>query len=421
MKNTKEFDAISIEATRRCNLNCRFCDVAEEDEQSFREKLRKELKTSEIKDILAQTRDLQVHGICWTGGEFLLREDAFELLATATNLGLVSQIVTNATLLTRNVIQKIKKITNNKVFFAFSINSLNHNENVWSRDDSPTTAFQAMRMCDAFDIGYSILLTIGKFNLNSLKETITYFQDRKTLVVRSPLTARGKGKHYFKEFAISKEEMKDIVHPILRENPVTYLSFTPTFVSPEFVNKEKPALGMLHPGCYIGKGLAISPEGDVGLCPSITDDVKVGNIREKTLFEIVNSEDFLSLTNMDNLKGKCGRCRYKYTCGGCRAMAYYHAGDYFAEDPLCFFEPQDEKSESEFEELCTQKYDEFLNLSSNMHVFFASLLLDKLLRSVPNLIRRRIINILTNLIGIKQLRRIAKLRPIMVEKLLSDL
>jgi hypothetical protein len=32
------------------------------------------------------------------------------------------------------------------------------------------------------------------------------------------------------------------------------------------------------------------------------------------------------------LKGKCGECEYRETCGGCRGRAYACAGDYLAAD-----------------------------------------------------------------------------------------
>jgi radical SAM protein with 4Fe4S-binding SPASM domain len=37
-----------------------------------------------------------------------------------------------------------------------------------------------------------------------------------------------------------------------------------------------------------------------------------------------------------NLGGKCGTCSMKYQCGGCRARAFGHTGDYLAEDPDCW-------------------------------------------------------------------------------------
>ena len=399
-------DAIAIEGTRRCNLNCRYCYAAEG--RSYSDRLKKELKTDEIKDLLRQARDLHVNGITWTGGEFLIRRDALELLATAARFGMVSHVVTNATLLTEHLVHEIKLATRDKVFFSFSLNSLDAVENLWSRDDTPSTVLQVMEICEAFDVAYSVLLTIGKFSLDSLGATLRYFQDRGILVVRSPLTARGKGRSYFAEFAISREQMQSVVHPALRESPVAYVSFTPSFVSPELAEREGQVLGMLTPGCYIGRGVAISPEGDVGLCPSMLDDLVIGNVREASLKEITSSEYFASLTDRGNLKGKCGRCRYKHTCGGCRAMAFYRSGDYFAEDPLCFFEPKDETTRSEFEELCTRKYAEFLDLPSSIHLLFASRMLDGL--PIPAMMRKPIVRTVIGLVGIGRLRRLLKVR-----------
>ncbi len=52
-------------------------------------------------------------------------------------------------------------------------------------------------------------------------------------------------------------------------------------------------------------------------------------------------------------KGKCARCRYGDSCRGCRALAYYHSGDYLAEDPTCFFEPENRDTRSPYEDLQT--------------------------------------------------------------------
>ena len=55
---------------------------------------------------------------------------------------------------------------------------------------------------------------------------------------------------------------------------------------------------------------------------------------------IDDSPEFQRVLDRNQLQGKCGRCRYKFTCGGCRAMALYENGDLMAEDPTCFFEPE---------------------------------------------------------------------------------
>lgn len=37
-----------------------------------------------------------------------------------------------------------------------------------------------------------------------------------------------------------------------------------------------------------------------------------------------------------NLKGRCGTCEKKFSCGGCRSRALAHSGDYLGEDPHCW-------------------------------------------------------------------------------------
>ncbi|MBN2188603.1 MAG: hypothetical protein JW699_04050, partial [Chitinispirillaceae bacterium] len=57
-----------------------------------------------------------------------------------------------------------------------------------------------------------------------------------------------------------------------------------------------------------------------------------------------------ALRESRGLKGRCGRCRYRVSCGGCRALAYYSSGDCFAEDPTCFYEPSGRHGRSEHED-----------------------------------------------------------------------
>ncbi len=58
--------------------------------------------------------------------------------------------------------------------------------------------------------------------------------------------------------------------------------------------------------------------------------------------------------------GRFGRCRYQYTCGGCRAMAYFRTGDYPGEDPTCFFDPVDSSTVSEYEEETNRVFRKYL-------------------------------------------------------------
>jgi len=88
-----------------------------------------------------------------------------------------------------------------------------------------------------------------------------------------------------------------------------------------------------------GNGIVfVSHAGDV--CPGEFFRMPTGNIREDELIDIYrNAPLFRILRDPVWLKGKCGRCEFRSTCGGSRARAYAVAGDYRAEDPLCMYEP----------------------------------------------------------------------------------
>ena len=97
------------------------------------------------------------------------------------------------------------------------------------------------------------------------------------------------------------------------------------------------------------------------VCPVLLDVLKGGNVRERPLDELVaSSKLFADVLDRSKLTGKCGDCRYQYTCGGCRAMAYYHNGDYMAEDPTCFFDPEDRTTVSPHEEETNRLFKKYL-------------------------------------------------------------
>jgi len=53
-----------------------------------------------------------------------------------------------------------------------------------------------------------------------------------------------------------------------------------------------------------------------------------------------NHPTFRMLRDADQLKGICGRCEFRHTCGGSRARAYAVTGDPMAAEPDCAYVPQ---------------------------------------------------------------------------------
>jgi radical SAM protein len=102
-----------------------------------------------------------------------------------------------------------------------------------------------------------------------------------------------------------------------------------------------PRLGF---GVRDGNGVIfVARNGDVypaGFLPN----PKLGNVRQVALHQLYRTApELLSLRNMDALEGRCGRCQYRWLCGGSRARAWAASGNLLGEDPACSYQPAAEK------------------------------------------------------------------------------
>ncbi len=331
---------------------------------------KQELSTDEIEQYIFKTVDkIGVNKITWSGGEFILRKDAVELVRRATKYGYSSVITTNGSRMDREKLLELKAASNDSVVIAVGINSI-EDENSWTRDTDCEQSLAVLKLCQELNIRQNVVVTIGQHNLKTSEHTLQWLDDHHIPYNRSPYTARGYGREYWDELKFDKKNMQETIHPALRKHANGYISYTPFFLSPE-VHKtisngisnvsvpQNPSIG-----CWCGTWLAVNAEGDVSPCGILLDDVNCGNIRQKSFQQVIDESDtFQKILNRKELKGKCGRCRYQFTCGGCRAMAYYHSGDIMNEDPTCFFEPIDNTTVSEHEQETNKIFKKFVAIT----------------------------------------------------------
>jgi radical SAM protein with 4Fe4S-binding SPASM domain len=302
--------------------------------------------------------------VAFSGGEHLLRPDAYELLGHAARKNLWSFINTNGRLLLEtDAVRLAMEATAGKVIFVLPINSSDVAINRSTRDDDPSTVTQAAEKCEREGAPYFFILTISKGNLTTLADTVGFIKKTGLPMLRSPFVLRGSGE-LFRNLLFDAEDMEQVIHPALTSYPLSYISFTPFFGSPGLMGLgERLGLRTAGVGCQAARSFAaVNAEGDVAPCVTLLDSpCTCGNVRETPLSEIVkNAPLFEALRKRTELKGKCGRCRYRDTCGGCRALAYYHSGDVLGEDPTCFFEPVDRNTRSCLEASQTAQLGKFL-------------------------------------------------------------
>lgn len=361
------FSALYFEATRRCNLHCPVCMTGSNDPVRVRASQRDELSFEEIRDrVLLPAKRLGVRAIGWSGGEFLLRKDALRLFRLTAELGYKCNICSNCELLDRDRLEQIKDATGGNVSIAVGLNSVAE-DNDWSRNAEAQRTLEVLDLCDQLKIDRHVIITIGKYNAESFERTVEFLVKRRISYNRSPLVARGSGGQHFADQGFDRDDLRDSFHPALRRYVNGYVSYTPFFLSPELhaevsggaCNGNVPQNPPI--GCWVGNWLALNAEGELSVCPVLLDTLSAGNVRDKPLDRLVDESPlFAALTDRSKLKGRCGRCRYQYTCGGCRAMAYYHSGDYLGEDPTCFFEPRDRSTVSEHEHETNRLFKKYL-------------------------------------------------------------
>src|ERR687895_409075 len=88
--------AVLAELTHRCPLQCPYCSNPVELDRGS-----SELTTEEWKKVLSELAEIGVLQIHFSGGEPTARRDLVELVQHATDVGLYSNLITSAVLLTK--------------------------------------------------------------------------------------------------------------------------------------------------------------------------------------------------------------------------------------------------------------------------------------------------------------------------------
>ncbi len=352
------FHTLYFEATRNCNLNCKCCSTKSNVKQKYVDVPTKLI----VERVFEPAWNLGTRMIDFSGGEFLLRKDAFELLKIANDIGFKISIVSNGTTINQKNIDKLKSILNDNILISLGINSFDY-DNVETRDFDAEKTLKIIELLEKNGITINMCVTVGKFNADSFNKTLKNIDDLKLPYNRIPFTPRNTPCH---SLMFDKETMKNKIYPALLEYFRGYVSYVPFFLNEDDYKKHsnQDSLTSKVPtnpsvGCWVGSFYGINPEGEVAPCPLLLDNISGGNVYKQNLKEILfESELFVKIVNRNNLKGKCGSCKYNFTCGGCRVMAFYQSNDIFAEDPTCFI---DELSDEELIELEKKTYKNFRN------------------------------------------------------------
>lgn len=313
---------IAWETTAACNLSCRYCrgcatPAPEPDE----------LNTKEALAFLDSIAPLQPMLIL-SGGEPLLRPDIFQITRYAVASGMRVSLASNGTRITPEVADEIAASGVNRV--SISLDGASAEKHDLSRGPG---SFQAalegvenLRGKVDFQINFTITRKneLEVSNIFDLAEKV----GAKALHFFF-LVPTGRGQE---EDLITPERQEELLMQIDRES-ARQMEVQVT-CAPQYARLAQQGKGRRKGGCLAGKSFVfVSRKGDVYPCGYFP--LLVGNIREKNFIEIWENSAELRALREQNLKGKCGRCSFSRSCGGCRARAYAKTGDYLGPDPSC--------------------------------------------------------------------------------------
>lgn len=335
--------SILWDITYACNLNCKQCL------SSAGKPLDDELALDEIKLILDDLATLKVFNICFLGGEPLMRDDFIEILRYASQYNFGISFSTNGVLIKEPIIEELEDL---KVFqVQVSLDGLEETHNqIRGHSNSFQLAIEAIKMLIDSGIQVGISTTVNKWNLAELEDLIqlslsvgaSYFKPIPIMPVgrgkdvNQLMLSPSETKDYVKFLLSKKDQYKDELH-IFAEETYSWLFQEP----PE---PHSFSTKLTHSTCAAGTSqLVFSPNGLVFPCPFLHEFV-AGDLRSESIQQIWENSSILRQfreVSTTDLKGKCSQCPYiPFRCrGGCRAAAYSLTGDFYAEDPMCWYKP----------------------------------------------------------------------------------
>ena len=336
---------VTWRCTRRCVGNCMYCSYTPEYAKDA------EVDTKTACKIVDEIYNFGSPWFGISGGEPLVREDIFDVIAYAKKIGFEVSLITSGFAFDE---KRLNNLVRHEVHTAVSIDGARESNDIIRGKGSYDKALYAMKRLSENGILDCIVTTMTKYNLKDAEHVVKLAAEHKArMVVFHNLVPVGRADPNMPELAPSPEEYEWAFNNIY-DLQVKYASQVHVNVYAPFyariVRQRNPAdfwdwftqrfLGK----CTIGGNyISVTENGDYRSC-GFHEGYRVGNVKSKglreTWDELQRSELHLKLRDKSNIKGKCGVCEYREICGGCRTRAEYYTGDLFQSDPACAYVPK---------------------------------------------------------------------------------
>lgn len=278
-------------------------------EASNSQEINKKISFKRWKQLIDESYTLGCKKCQFIGGEpMLYRGDNNETVldlaehAKATGFEFI-EIFTNATLLTPEKIQRIKRLGLNVAVSLYSNNESIH-DSITKTPGSFRKTTEALRLLKEANIPVRVETVIMHSNEETIKETQKFVEEL-GFSHKQPDILRPKGRGD-----------NPLIMPT-KESVVKYsLMLLPSFT----ITKDTLSRNISGHPCLMGK-ITITDDGSVLPC-IFSRNLTVGNVQETKLSEIVSGQKLESIwrSTKDSVL-VCQDCEYRYTCFDCRPLS----------------------------------------------------------------------------------------------------
>ncbi len=337
---------VSFAVTRACNLRCLHCHV------SAREAMPDELNVKEAMHAIDEMASLGTQAIIFSGGEPLLRKDFVLTLAEyCDDLGIIPAMLSNGLLITPHTALQLQEAGIRAIGIPIDSVVPENHDHLRNLPGTFNKAVEAIKTCLEIDLEVVVTTMALKDTFNEMPQRIQFLADLGIdEVAVYDLVPVGRGKDMMDQ-AMTQDQRATLIRWLQAKQENTEMVFTMSGgipLYPEIASEMHSSHGTkpkdllikefwIHNsvGCHAGiLYFSLRPNGDVYPCTFLP--IKAGNIRKQSLTEIWrNSELMNTLRRRQTLKGQCGTCQFRESCGGCRGRAYACTGDFLETDPVC--------------------------------------------------------------------------------------
>lgn len=304
-----------LEITNFCNLKCKHCYGL------FKEKITMNL--NKFEKVVEELYNQGCTKIVISGGEPLMIGDKIKQYVSILkkyNIPFIA-LTTNGTLDT------VKDVDIFKMFDLIQV-SIDGKKETHEKIRGLNTyekSLKFIKRIQKVNSNFSIMMAVSTINYDEIEEVNSLAKELNVKFALEIVTPCGRGKDLS---MITPEQMCRLKSYIIQEHidcsdPISFCN-----------NELKYFNNNLITGCSAGTK-AICIDSNFNVYPCVRMRILIGNLQEKSLEEILTNKIIIALNNRDKLMGKCGECKKKYICGGCRARAYSETSNYLEGDDCC--------------------------------------------------------------------------------------